>query len=189
MTVVPETGVSRRTLVKGAAWAVPALAVATAAPLAAASDPTPQPPVFDVSDGCATTGNGTGCAGGNKTPQVPFTVTNTTTDTLYLQVLGSQSWIAGKPRPTSWSSARVFEDNGTQNDCSPEYTETRCGGYISVAVAAGETASLWLVGTQLGSAGAFHMAIEYRWVEADCTVVVPTAQVTSGLISSSNNCA
>lgn len=43
-TASPATHVNRRTIVKGAAWSIPVLAVAVGAPLAAASTPCPQLP-------------------------------------------------------------------------------------------------------------------------------------------------
>ena len=43
-SVAPKTGLSRRTLISGAAWSVPVIAIAVAAPAASASVTPPPPP-------------------------------------------------------------------------------------------------------------------------------------------------
>ncbi|GGF13059.1 hypothetical protein [Subtercola lobariae] len=43
LSVVPKTGLSRRTLISGAAWSVPVIAIAVAAPAASASVAAPPP--------------------------------------------------------------------------------------------------------------------------------------------------
>lgn len=58
-----NTGLSRRTLAKGAAWAAPAVAVAAAAPMVAAS---PIITVGQAGDACKLPGNSCSSAGYNK---------------------------------------------------------------------------------------------------------------------------
>jgi len=195
MTVESRNGISRRSLVKGAAWAVPIIAAAAAAPFASASGGSTTPS-FGTGRGCATVGGaGHGCAGQGKTGQVPITVTNTTGSTLYFQVLATKSWIWGNAEPTAWNTSTsaspfsVWTDNGTQNGCTPKVTATMCGGYLSIAAAPGATLKLWVVDQSLGSSSSFQMKVQYRWVDAACTTVIATATASSGQILSSANCA
>jgi len=195
MTVQSGLKISRRTLVKGAAWAVPVVAVAAAAPFAAASGGTTTP-TFGAGRGCATTGvEGHGCAGKDKTGQVPIAVTNTTGSTLYFQVLATKSWIWGKAEPSAWNTSTsnnpfsVWTDNGTENHCTPQVIDTRCGGYLSIAAAPGQTLNLWIVDQSLGSSSAFQMKVQFRWVDAACNVVIASDIADSGEIESKANCA
>lgn len=55
-----RAGVSRRTLVVGTAWAVPAVVVATAAPAVAASTPCPAGATVSISSGSCYTATGPG---------------------------------------------------------------------------------------------------------------------------------
>ena len=72
---VKKSDFSRRTVVRGAAWTVPAVAIGVAAPAFAAST-TPPPPVINFGGACGNTGStGKGC-GGDKTLQVPLTLNN-----------------------------------------------------------------------------------------------------------------
>lgn len=183
--------INRRTVTKGIAWSVPAVAVAGAAPAFAASPP-PPPPVFTWTNGCATVGNEkSGCANLAKTPQVPFTITNNSGQTLQFQVLGTKSWNAQDVEPVNFSTpGGIYTNNGTENNCAPEVGTTGCGGYESVTLASGESKSLWLVGNGLGAAAAFWMKVQYRWIQADpCGSVVGTVQVASpDVIVPDNNC-
>lgn len=190
-------GISRRTLVRSAAWAVPVVALATAAPAFAISNPTTTP-TFVSSDGCGTTGNGGGCANLKKAPQIPFELKNTTAQTLWFQVTGVKIWQGATP-PANWSTAfgtdyRLFTQNpGSTSDCTPEVTSTlTCGDddivYASVQVQPGHTLSLWLVGPAQGAASAFTMSLLSRWVDNTCAVVVPEVQSDSLQIDPSANC-
>jgi len=191
--------ITRRSLVRGAAWAVPAVVVATAAPAFAASTPPPTTtPTFVSSAGCGSVGGGGGCAGLKKAPQIPFVVKNTTANPLWFQVTGVKSWQGGTA-PTAWStdfgvgkSFRLFTQNApSKTNCAPEITSTMtCGGVaiLSVQVLPGQTLSLWLVGKEDGAASSFTMAVRSRWVDANCNVVVAETQSSSTLISSGANC-
>lgn len=189
--------ITRRSLVRGAAWAVPAVVVASAAPAFAASTPPPTTtPTFTSSAGCGTTGSGGGCAGLKKAPQIPFVVKNTTGQPLYFQVTGVKSWQGGSA-PADWdtnygTSFRLFTQNGgSTSACTPEITTVKnCGGTnsLSVLVQPGQTLSLWLVGAANGAASSFTMAVRSRWVDAACAVVVAETSAASTQISSSANC-
>lgn len=181
-------GVSRRTVTRAMAWAVPAVAVAAAVPIAAASVNEPPPPVFAWSSGCATTGSGGGCAGARKTPQVPFTITNPTAMTVQFQVLGQKSWIGHGAPPANWSPlGGIYANHGTQHSCGPRLDVVGCDGYRSIVLAPGASLSLWFVGSEMGSANEFSMRVHYRWVTSTCGILVAPAEIGAHM-SSSTNC-
>lgn len=189
--------ITRRSLVRGAAWAVPAVALASAAPaFAASTQPPTTTPTFVSSQGCGTVGGGGGCAGLKKAPQIPFVIKNTTAQPLYFQITGMKSWQGGA-EPATWSTGfgtdfRLFTQQGNSNkNCNPELTDTKvCGGvaYASVLVQPDQTLSLWLVGKADGAASSFAMAVRSRWVDANCNVVVAETAAASTLIDSQANC-
>jgi hypothetical protein len=189
-----ERSISRRTVTRAAAWAVPVIAVGATVPNASASvPPVPPPPDFKWASGCATTGSGSGCANQKKTAQVPFTISNPTAETLQFQVLGSKSWNTNDSEPANFTAPfGIYTNSGTQNQCNPVVGVAGCDGYVSVTLAPGATANLWLVGNELGNASAFWMKVRYRWIKPGppCgAVVVPPTVATADVISSSNNCA
>lgn len=162
-----NSGLSRRTLAKGAAWAVPAVAVAAAAPAHAASKlPPPPPPEFNWSSGCATVGNGAGgCNGSQKTPQVPFYASNPTTQTLQFQILGAKFWTDNDNEPVAFSTPQLWTNNGSETSCGPQVKSTGCGGYLTVTLSPGDCVDLWLVSSlPLGNSSAFWAKFQYRWV-------------------------
>ena len=69
-------GVTRRTVARGAAWAVPAVAVAVPASAMAGSGYVPPPPVITFGNACGNVGAKFKGCGGDKTIQVPLTLTN-----------------------------------------------------------------------------------------------------------------
>ena len=71
-TRTPDRSVSRRTLAKGAAWSVPAVALASAAPALASSIQTP--PTVTVGDACKYPGNS--CDGYKKAYRVYMSICN-----------------------------------------------------------------------------------------------------------------
>lgn len=188
------TPINRRTVAKGIAWSVPAVAVAGAVPAFAVSPPPPPPPPeFDWSLGCATVGNTKdGCANLAKTPQVPFTITNNTGQTLQFQILGQKSWIGSDPEPLTFTApGGIYTNTGVESPCTPEVGITGCGGYESVVVTSGQTLNLWLVGSEMSASSAFFMKIKYRWIQAaPCGAVVGPAETIAepDAIIPSNNC-
>lgn len=76
---------SRRSVAKGVAWTAPVVAIAATAPMAAATK-VPPTTVIRFGGACGNTGSdGKGC-GGDKTIQVPLTLTNLTGADLVFQV-------------------------------------------------------------------------------------------------------
>jgi len=189
------TPINRRTVAKGIAWSVPAVAVAGAVPAFAVSPPPPPPPPeFDWSLGCATVGRtNRGCANQPQTPQVPVTITNDTGQTLQFQVLGQKSWTDNQTEPLTFSAPfGIYTNNNAQVNCTPQLDITGCDGYRSVVVTPGQTLELWVLGNNMGNSSAFWMRIKYRWIQAGpCGAVVGPAETIASpdLIIPSNNCA
>lgn len=193
-------GISRRTLVKGTAWAVPAVAVASAAPAYAVSKlPPPPPPVFNWGAGCATVGNGKGgCNGNDKTPQVPVYASNTTSQTLQFQLMGAKFWPDNGTEPANFYAPQIWTNNGTEDGCGPQVTTTGCGGYLTVTLAPGACVDLWLVQPEsLNNSSSFWAKFQYRWATPPVPGTPPTGCEIVGLASytatapqviSSNNC-
>lgn len=182
------SGVSRRTVTKAMAWAAPVIAVAATVPFAAASEL--PPPVFNWALGCATVGNSGGCANLKFGPQVPFTIENTTGQTLQFQVLGQKSWTDNSSEPANFTAATgIYTNNGTENNCTPQVGFVGCNNVLSVTVEAGEELSLWIVGSALTNASAFWMKVNYQWIAEDCETVVNGPTVASApFIVPNNNC-
>lgn len=187
-----STGISRRTVTKAMAWAVPTIAVASTVPLAAASVIEPPPPSFDWANGCATVGNTNhGCAKQDKTPQVPIVVKNPTGVDLQLQVIGTKSWIDGESEPAGWSQPTgVYLNSGSEDNCGSRIDfASSCGGYRSITVNAGAEMHIWFVGAQLSNSSAFWMAVQYRWVDpVTCEVAGDVNEARPDVIVPSNNC-
>lgn len=76
-------GVSRRTVTKAMAWAVPAVAVAASVPLAAAS---PIVTITDAGDACKLPGNSCSSAGWSKGYLQPLQICNNSTQTLTVEI-------------------------------------------------------------------------------------------------------
>jgi len=193
--------INRRTVTKGIAWSVPAVAIASTAPAFAVSKEVPDEPTFNWADACATTGDRRGCSGEQKTPQVQVEVKNETLKTLQFQVLEQKSWKDGTMEPTSFSQGDgMFLDTGSQKDCGSRLDFIGCGGYYSITLAPGETKNIWVVGRDMGSSDAFRMKIKWRWVEVTtvggatvCGNVVGVPPIgygiaTPDLIIPNNNC-
>jgi hypothetical protein len=188
---------SRRTVAKGAAWTVPAVAVAATAPSAAASPFVPPPPVFNFAAGCATVGNGAGgCNGVRFTPQIPFFIRNTTNETLQFQITGTKFWISGQEPANFSQNQQIWTNNGSQTGCGPRIQTIGCDGLVSVTLTPGQCANLWVVSPELDNASSFNTVIQYRWVTpgntpaqpGDCAVVVPPTEARPTSIISPNNC-
>lgn len=113
MTEPTTSGISRRTLAKGAAWAVPAVAVAAAAPARAASG---GPPRVTVLDACKQPGNS--CNTGQRpfgfVKGYTFTVRidNPTTEDIYIYTNEDNTpgpyFNVTSSVPFSYESARLF---------------------------------------------------------------------------------
>lgn len=196
--------ISRRTVVKGAAWAAPAVAIASAAPAYANSIPVPPPPSVNWGSACATIGNGRGCSGQEKALQVPLTITNNTADQLLFVVEGA--WSANgnptppatAPAPGSLGSGNGFYGIGTDSsNCVTLTPPTACGSISPIAsttskvlVPAGGTLNLWYAfNTTDGDASSFVGKIWYTWYDpATCTEVGDGGDSQTENAIEPNNC-
>lgn len=193
-------GVSRRTVAKGVAWAVPAIAVASVAPMVAASVIVPPPPTFDWTHGCATTGNqNEGCAGVSKGFQVQFTLTNQTGADLVFVVTDARAANGGAipSTPNTPGVKGIYTDNGTQSNCTPQKgnsglcsTADQHNPNAHVLVPNGTAAmKLWLVFNSLGAASSFVGQITFQWYDkATCNAVGAPVTQSQAVAISSNNC-
>lgn len=118
---------SRRTVVRGAAWTVPVVAVATQAPAFAVSlPPPPPPPNANLGNSCGNVGNtnNAGC-GLPKTLQIPVTVNNTTGVDIVLQVT---SLFVNNTNDTVPTAAGTGVFSGVSNifETNMNFAEHRC---------------------------------------------------------------
>ena len=174
---------SRRTVVRGAAWTVPVVAVATQAPAFAVSPPPPPPPpVLSFAGACGNTGNQTKGCGGKFTLQVPLKVTNTLATPIVFQITGHYVRKDGvtPTGPGAGTQSGItaiyatpnFEMPGNvpggQNDCT-NVTASNCPGGIangSIVVAPNTVGYYWIESLDTGSADDFTARIEYRLLDA-----------------------
>lgn len=174
---------ARRTLVKGAAWAVPAIAVAAPAAHAATSDVVPPPPSVAWGNACATTGNGEGCAGLEKALQVPVTIKNTTANDLIFVVKRGWSTNGSTTPPTTapvgtggngsghsfWSFGQNPSTCGSltpPTNCTTLTTPLIASTASQVLLTPGQMLTLWyqFKGTN-GNASDFTGKIWYAWYD------------------------
>jgi hypothetical protein len=190
---------SRRTVVRGAAWTVPVVAVATQAPAFAVSPPPPPPPpVIRFNDACGNTGStGKGC-GGKFTLQVPLTLTNPTDTDVVFQLLTMYTSNVG-PAPTGPGAGVYSGVTGiyatpdhqevNEDNCNLVTNTTCVGGIASVLVPAGTTVpqTYWIESNQTGSADDFASSVTWQVVSATgCTVLSSGGDKTVGAISPGN---
>ena len=118
-TQAGTSGVSRRKLVKGAAWAVPAVAVAVTSPAYAESKQVPGPPtitsVTQVSP-CGTlvtwtAAPETAISGESKTFTIQYSVTSTS-DWITLTTTTGTSYTISDPQIQGMARVRVIANNG-----------------------------------------------------------------------------
>jgi len=187
---------SRRSVAKGVAWTAPVVAIAATAPMAAATK-VPPTTVIRFGGACGNTGSdGKGC-GGDKTIQVPLTLTNLTGADLVFQVTSMYTCLNKKntceEAPTGpgagvvegtrgiWTTAVPGQFSPT-NACGTPVYSTCGGGTVkgSIVVPNGTTgATYWIESNSLGSASAFWSTINYQWVTPStaspaCEVVIGT---------------
>ncbi|MGW9631498.1 hypothetical protein ACWGST_12405 [Agromyces sp. NPDC055520] len=195
-------GVSRRTVTKAMAWAVPVVAVSVTAPMASAS--APPPPTVDWSGACGTTGSSAkGC--GPKNPgdsfnhlQVPVTLSNPTPGAVIFQITGF-GIVNGNVAPGVGNNSpgveNVYTDNGTNDNCNPIVgTEASCSNQNAgnpttgnVLVPAGGTLQIWVYGKGSSSASNFSARLTYQFVDkATCTVISTGSSPSLGAISPAN---
>lgn len=163
--------INRRTVAKGIAWSVPAVAIASTAPAFATSHDEPDPPVFDFANGWKNPGNScTSRCIPKQSYSAKVTLINDQPENYILQFT---SYAIGESTDTTG----VFGITGSQ-DCDPiapvPCTDT-CAGFTtnSVCVPAGTAAmTVYVTSNNHGSSPNGGQWIGWRWVRAsDCTVV------------------
>lgn len=129
-------GVNRRAVARGAAWTVPALTVAAAAP-AIASSPTPVPPTLTIPIYASSSNLGgttsqytfqSVATAGSQTPGSSFCISNTTAKTtlstakvtLYVPIGKGVTFTTGSGGSACWSALAYDASSGTQtyNGCT-----------------------------------------------------------------------
>lgn len=200
---------SRRTVVRGTAWTVPVVAIATSVPAFAASL-LPPPPVVNLAGACGNTGaNQKGC-GIDKTLQVPVTVTNPTSVPIVFQVTSFLVSNTGTA-PTVGDGAGtgvyegvsgIFATNSsfTENVCQAVTTSACPGGandalpvpqnlvVDSVVVAANTTAYFFVLSQETQSSSEFSATIGTRLLSAACSPIAGTTATLGRDAIPRNNC-
>ena len=191
---------SRRTVVRGAAWSVPVIAIAAPIPAFATSHE-PPPPVINFGGACGNTGStGKGC-GGKFTLEVPLTLSNPGTTAIIFQITGMFTRNVG-PAPLGsgpgvYDGIRgIFATPGhapaNQNQCTlVTPPPSGCTGGLtggSVLVPAGTTsATYWIESAPTGSADDFASTIYWRLLDAaTCDVLSSGNAKTTGAIQPQN---
>lgn len=192
---------TRRTVVRGTAWTVPAIAVAANAPAFATSN-TPPPPVIDFGGACANTGATQKGCGSDKSLQVPLTLTNPGTTAYTFQITSMYTCNNCGAAPTA-PGAGVYsgiggiyatpdhsvpsQDNCNNKNSGPCTSTGLAGG--SVLVPAGTTTPLrfWIVSVSTGTSSSFQATINYQLLDADCNVI-STGQASTATAISPANC-
>lgn len=187
-------GVSRRTVTKAMAWAVPAVAVAASAPMAAASV---IPPVINFGGACGNTGStGKGC-GGVKTLQVPLTLSNNSGKDVAF-VIDSMFTCNCATAPTAsgagvvsgvrgiWSTPAGF---GSHNSCTA-VPSASCGGSASVVVPNGRTGlTFWIESAEgLDNSSLFSTTINWKILDPVTCAVLSQGQAQTATAIQQQNC-
>lgn len=189
---------SRRTVTRGAAWAVPALVVAVPARAAAASGE-PPPPVINFGGACGNTGATQKGCGGSKTLQVPLTLSNPTPSAYVFQITSMYTCncITTPTGPGSgvYSGVRGIwktpnHSVPSQNDCSTP-TRSTCSGGVpngSVVIPANTVnQTFWIESVSLGDSSTFSTRINWRLLDATtCEVIYDGSSQTTQAISPQN---
>ncbi len=194
---------SRRTLVRGVAWSVPVVAVAANAPAFATSHDVPPPPVINFGGACGNTGAKQKGCGGDKTIQVPLTLSNPTSEDVVFQITSMYTCNC-ETAPTAAGAGVVSGVRGifrtpshavaNQNKCAP-VAEATCSGGVdggTILVPAGTAAATyWIESNSLGDASRFSSRISYRLLSASgsgssCAVLSTGEAFTAAAISPGN---
>ncbi len=196
---------TRRTVVRGAAWTVPVIAVAAPIPAFATSHE-PPPPVVNLSGACGNTGTTRKGCGTEKTLQVPVTVTNTSSVPIVFQVtsfLVSNTGTApvvgdGAGTNVYEGVSGIFATNAsfTENVCLP-VTSSACAGGAedpgsvvdSVVVGPNTTAYFFVLSKETQSSSEFSATISTRLLDAtSCQPIANTSATLSRDAIPRNNC-
>jgi hypothetical protein len=191
------TQISRRTVTRGVAWTAPVAAIAYAAPAFATSPYVPPPPVINFGGACGNTGAQQKGCGGDKTLQVPLTLSNQGATAIVFQITSMYTCNCGTA-PTGPGAGVAVGVRGvwktpdhtvpSQNDCSLAVGSACAGGIANVLVPAGTVnATYWIESTELGSSSTFSTRIAWRLLDvATCAVLSVGQAVTASAISPEN---
>ncbi len=190
---------SRRTVVRGFAWTVPVIAVAAQAPAFATSHE-PPPPVINFGGACGNTGARQKGCGGDKSLQVPLTLSNPGPGDIIFQITSMYTCNCGAA-PTGPGAGVYSGVNGiystpshtvvNENNCTLVAQPSCTAGAVtggSVLVPAGTAdATYWIESKSTQSSSLFSSRISYRLVSAaDCTVLRTGSAFTSKAIEPAN---
>ena len=193
------TQISRRTVARGVAWSAPIAAISVAAPAFAASPYVPPPPVIDFGGACGNTGAQQKGCGGDKTLQVPLTLSNPGVAPIVFQVVSmftnnNSGTTPTGPGPDIYSGVRgVWKtpDHSvpSQNDCTAAVGSACAGGISNVLVPAGTVnATYWIESAQLGASSNFRTTITWRLLDAGTCAALSTGVAQTANAISPNNC-
>ena len=191
---------SRRTVVRGAAWTVPVVAVAANAPAFATSHE-PPPPVIDFGNACANTGALLKGCGTDKSLQVPLTLSNPLTTPLVFRITAMYTCNNCDSAPTA-PGPDVYSGIGgiyatpdhtkpSHNDCNAKDSGNCSGGLTggSVLIPAGtEDATYWIVSSSTGASSSFQSTINWELLDATTCEVVRSGQTRTASAISPANC-
>lgn len=191
---------SRRTVVRGATWTVPVIAIAAQAPAFAASN-VPPPPVINFGGACANTGAEFKGCGSDKSLQVPLTLSNPGTTDIVFRITGMYTCNNCGGAPTG-AGAGVYSGIGgvystpnhtkpSQDDCNSISSGT-CGGGLSggsVLVPAGTVnATYWIVSVTTAASSSFQSTITWELLDAATCAVLRSGQAQTAQAISPANC-
>ncbi len=195
-TPAPARKVSRRTVAAGAAWAVPAIAVASAAPAYAGSNE-PPPPVITFTGACGNTGATHKGCGGEKTLQVPLTLTNQTGADVVFQITSMYTCNC-TTAPTAPGSGvavgvrGIFKATaGVNNLCLPPDPSSCAGGVLNGTITVPDgtvSGKYWIESASNGSSSTFSTTINWRMLDASSCAVLFTGQAQTAAAISPANC-
>lgn len=192
---------TRRTVVRGAAWTVPVVAVAVNAP-AFATSYDPPPPVIDFGGACANTGATQKGCGSDKSLQVPLTLTNQTGTDYVFQITGMFTCNNCGAAPTQGGPGvysgidRIYATPDhtvpSQDDCNP-YPTSPCsntglpGGTVLVTDGT-VAAKYWIVSVSTGASSSFQSTITYNLLDPKTCTVIKSGVVKTATAISPANC-
>lgn len=199
---------TRRTVVRGAAWTVPVVAVAANAP-AFATSYDPPPPVINFGGSCGNTGALQKGCGGFKTLEVPLSLTNPGATPIIFQVTSMYTCNCGTA-PTGpgdgvavgirglWSTPSHSVPD--QNNCTAVPTVSACSNVSgvlvgeqtggSILVPAGTTTPLrfWIESKSLGDSSIFSSRIGWRILDATTCAILRTGEAFTTTAIQPANC-
>ena len=177
MTVESRNGISRRSLVKGAAWALPAVAIATAAPAFAISAG-PVLPSIDLGLACKQ-GNGPACGPQKFSYAFPITLKNTTSSPVEFQITSFKK---------DGTERGVWGIVTSRTSCAQApLTAPRCAAATAknaVTIPANTSSmTLWVISNDTGNNSNSSLALSWRIVDpttTGCPVIVSNTVSHSG---------